>query len=115
MKKLMMAIAVFVFAFSFLAVTMAQTPAPAEKKMAAAKEKARKVSGEVSTIDAQAKTVTVKAMGKEVTLMVTDKTSITQGKEKKTLEDIQPGAKVTAIFIEEGDKMIAKSIRIAVE
>ncbi len=115
MKKLMMAIAVLAFAFSFLAVTMAQTPAPAEKKMTAAKEKTSRVSGEVSTIDAQAKTVTVKAKGIEVTLMVTDETSITQGKEKKTLADIQSGAKVTAIFIEEGDKMIAKSIRIAVE
>ena len=115
MKKLMMAIAVFGVAFSFLAVTMAQTPAPAEKKMAPAKEKVSKISGEVSAIDAQAKTIKVKAKDKEVSLMVTDKTSIAQGKEKKTLADIQSGAKVKVTFVEEGDKMIAKSIRITVE
>jgi Cu/Ag efflux protein CusF len=103
MKKLMMAITLFVVAFSFAAMTMAEAP----------KAKASKVSGEITAVDAAAKTVTVKGKDKDVTLMVTDMTKIMHGKEKLALADIQVGAKVTAIFVEDGDKMTAKSIHIA--
>ncbi len=104
MQNLMKAVVVFIVAFGFVAMTMAEAPA---------KVKATKMSGEVTAVDATAKTLTVKAKDKEVTLMVTDKTRIAQGKEKKTLADIQNGAKVTAIYVAEGDKMTAKSINIA--
>jgi hypothetical protein len=105
MKKLMMAIAVFVVAFGFAAVTMADAPV---------KVKADKMSGEVTAVDVKAKTITVKSKdNKEITLMVTDKTRIAQGKAKKTLEDIQSGAKVTTFYVTDGDKMTAKSIHMA--
>jgi Cu/Ag efflux protein CusF len=113
MKKLMTLLVAFFVAFSFATVTMAQAPAPAAKKMMRPKVKASKVTGEVTAVDAEAKTVTVKYKDKELTLMVTDKTRIAEGKAKKTLADISSGAKVTATFIEEGDKKTAKFIRIS--
>jgi hypothetical protein len=106
MKKLMMAITVFVVAFGFAAMTMAAD--------APAKAMATKMSGEVTAVDVKAKTLAVKSKDNEaVTLMVTDKTRIAQGKEKKTLEDIQVGAKVTTFYVTDGDKMTAKSIHMA--
>jgi len=75
-----------------------------------------RLSGEVTGVDAQTKTVTVKVKDKEVKLTVTDRTNIIQGKSKKRLVDIQTGAKVVAFaIVEEGDKMTAKFISIAVE
>jgi len=100
----MKVVAVFIVAFGFMMMTMTEAPA---------KMMASKVSGEVTAVDAAAKTVTVKTKDKDVTMMVTDKTSIAQGKEKKTLADIQAGTKVTAKYVTEGDKMTAKSINIA--
>jgi len=104
MQNLMKAVVVFIVAFGFVAMTMTEAPA---------KVMATKISGEVTAVDAAAKTLTVKSKDKEVTMMVTDKTSIAQGKEKKSLTDIQNGTKVTAKYVTEGDKMTAKSINIA--
>jgi len=104
MKKLTILLVALFTICSFAAVTMTQAEA--------SKKKGGKVTGEVTAVDAQAKTVTVKSKDKEVTLMVTDKTMIKEGKEKKTLADVQSGVKVTAKFSEEGDKMTAKEIHI---
>ena len=104
MQNLMKAVLVFIVAFGFVMMTTANAPA---------KVMASKISGEVTAVDAAAKTVTVKTKDKEITMMVTDKTSIAQGKEKKTLADIQSGTKVTAKYVTEGDKMTASSIHIA--
>src|SRR5262245_57137647 len=103
MKNLLTAVIAFVVAFGFVGITMTE----------AGTAKASKVTGEVTAVDAGAKTLTVKAKDKDVTLMVTDKTNIAQGKEKKTLGDIQAGTKVTAQYVMDGDKMMAKNIKIS--
>jgi Cu/Ag efflux protein CusF len=105
MKNLMKAVLMFIVAFGFVATTMAAD--------APAKVKATKMSGQVTAVDAAAKTVTVKGKdSKEVTLMVTNRTKIMHGKEKLSLTDIQSGTKVTAMYVADGDKMTAKSINI---
>jgi hypothetical protein len=102
MKNLMMGLIVFMVAFGFVGMN------PAE-----AGSKSSKVSGEVTAVDPGAKTVTVKAKNKDVTLMITDRTNIAQGKEKRTLGDIHPGAKLTAQYVMEGDKLMAKNIKLS--
>lgn len=78
---------------------------------AAKAAKAMKVSGEVTAVDATAKTVTVKdKAGKEVILQIVDSTTIKLGKEAKKLEDIKSGGKVNATYHEVSGKMEAKAI-----
>src|ERR1700751_3655721 len=81
MKNLFMAITMFIVAFGFVAMTMAD-----------AKVKSTKLNGQITAVDPSTKTVTVKGKdNKDYTLMVTDKTSMSQGKEKKGMGDLQPG------------------------
>lgn len=89
--------------------------APAEKKEAApAQEKApakvKQVTGEVTAIDAAAKTLTVKGKAGEVALTADDKTTVKIGKEKKALADVKVGDKATVKYNEMDGKNVAKSI-----
>lgn len=80
---------------------------------AAKAPKATKVSGEVTAVDANGMTLTLKEKaGKEVTLHVTDKTHIKKGKEEKKLADIKVGEKLSASFQEVDGKMEAKAIQL---
>jgi hypothetical protein len=100
----MKAVVMFIVACSFVAMTMADAPA---------KDKATKMSGEVTAVDAQAKTIKVKDKNnQEVTMMVTDKTKIKHGKEKMSLSDIQTGVKVTTTYVNEGGNMTANTINV---
>lgn len=81
--------------------------APAQK-MAPAKVK--QVTGEVTAIDAAAKTLTVKGKAGEVALTADDKTTVKIGKEKKALTDVKVGDKVTVKYTEMDGKNVAKSI-----
>lgn len=85
----------------------------AKAAQAAKAPKAMKVSGEVTTVDANAMTVTLKEKaGKEVTLHVTGETHIKKGKKEKKLADIKAGEKLSASFQEVGGKMEAKAIQL---
>ncbi|MBI5027109.1 MAG: hypothetical protein HZC12_10375 [Nitrospirae bacterium] len=121
MKKAIALVVSLILVVAFGTVVMAQEKAPAkpaEKKEAAPAEKkapatVKQVTGEVAAVDANAKTVTVKAKKADVVISVTDKTKITLGKEKKTLADIKAGDKVTVKYTEVDKKNVAKSIAIA--
>ncbi len=110
----------FVFAvtsLSFAAEEKKAAPAPAEKKAApaAAEKKAapaekkapaakvKQVTGEVTMVDAKAKTITVKGKKGDVVIAVDD----------KTLADVKAGDKVTAKYTEADGKNTAKSVKKA--
>jgi len=130
MKKVLTLIIALMFAFAVTAAVAAEAPkaaapadkkaAPAEKKEApkteekkdAKKAKKATVTGEVIAIDAKANTLTVKGPKKgDVALIVSDKTKITAGKDKKALADVKAGDKV-AVEYSEADKNTANKIDI---
>lgn len=80
---------------------MKAEPAKAEKKE---KAKVHQITGEVTAVDAKAKTVTIKGKDKEVTLDAAD---------IKDLDKIKVGDKVMAKYSEKEGKMTAKSIKAA--
>ena len=105
MKNLLTAVMMLIVSFGFVAMTMAEAPG---------KVKMNKMKGEVTAVDAEAKTLKVKGKNnQEVTLMVTDKTKIKHGKERKNLSDIVAGTKVSATYVDEGGNMNARDIKIA--
>ena len=122
MKKAIAFIVAMIFALGLSAVVFAAeeqvpvaTPAQAEKKEAAPAKPAIKkmsVTGEVTAIDANAMTLTVKGRKGDVALMAEEKTKVVMGKEKKTLADVKVGDKITVSYIEKDGKMAAKSITI---
>ncbi len=97
MKKTIAIVVSLIFVLAFTAASFAAA-------------KIHSVTGEVTAVDAAAKTVTLKAKKGEVTVSVEDKTSIKEGKEKKTLADLKAGDKVTVKYTEADGKMTAKSI-----
>jgi len=102
----------FVFAvasMSFAAEEKKAETVPMEKKSPA---KVKQVTGEVTAVDAKAKTVTVKGKKGDVTAMIDDKTKIMMGKDTKTLADVKAGDKVTLKYSEADGKMMAKSIAV---
>jgi Cu/Ag efflux protein CusF len=99
MKKTIAIVAALIFVFAFTAASFAAA-------------KIHQVTGEVTAVDAAAKTVTLKHRKGEVVISVVEKTSIKEGKEKKSLEDVKAGDKVTVHYTEADGKMTAKSIAI---
>jgi hypothetical protein len=81
-----------------------------EEKKAPAKIK--QVTGEVTAVDAKAKTVTVKGKKGDVTVSTDDKTKVTMGKEMKSVADVKVGDKVIVKYSEADGKNVAKSIGI---
>jgi len=111
---------IFVFAVTSMAFAAetkdaAAAPAVEQKETAApAKEAAKRVqvTGEITALDAAAKTFTVKGRKGDVALSIDDKTKIKAGKEAKTLADLKAGDKVTVKYTETDGKNMAKSIEI---
>lgn len=118
MKKVIALLVAMLFALSVAGHAIAaetKEAAPAEKKEAApaqkmAPAKVKQVTGEVTAIDAAAKTLTVKGKAGEVALTADDKTTVKIGKEKKALTDVKVGDKVTVKYTEMDGKNVAKSI-----
>lgn len=77
---------------------------------AAQKVKIRIITGDVVTVDAAVKTLTVKGKKGEVVISVDDKTVVKIDKEKKTLSDINVGDRVTVKYAETEEKNVARSI-----
>jgi hypothetical protein len=110
----------FVFALtslSFAAEEKKAAPAPMEKKAAPAVEKkeaapaaekkapakVKQVTGEIASVDAKAKTITVKGKKGDVVIAVDD----------KMMADVKAGDKVTAKYTEADGKNTAKSVKKA--
>ncbi len=102
MKKAIVVVLSLVFVFALAGISFA-----AEKK-----EAAKHVTGEVAAVDANAKTVTVKAGKHDVVVSVDDKTKISAGKEAKTLADVKAGETVSVKYTEAGGKNTAESVDI---
>lgn len=118
MKKVIALLVAMLFALSVAGLAIAaekKEAAPAEKKEAApaqkkAPAKLKQVTGEVTAIDAAAKTLTVKGKAGEVALTADDKTTVKIGKEKKALADVKVGDKATVKYTEMDGKNVAKFI-----
>jgi Cu/Ag efflux protein CusF len=84
--------------------------------MPAEKPKVKQVTGDVKSVDMNAKTLTVvkvvRGKTEETVVTVDDKTKIRMGKEKKTLADVKVGDKVVAKYTEVEGKNLAKSVAI---
>ena len=100
MKKALAIIVSLLFVLSVVGLSFA------EKKMEEKKQamKAMYVTGEVTAVDASAKTLTIKGKEGEVVLTTTDKTKFAKG---KTLADVKVGDKLTAKYVEKDGKMMA--------
>lgn len=114
MKKLIAIVVSFLFVLSVAGLSLAQekkaapaaAPKAEEKKAEPAKKEKAKVltvTGDVTAVDAAAKTVTIKGKDKDVTLN-------TSG--IKDLK-VKVGDKVTAKYAEKDGKNVAKSIKAA--
>lgn len=93
---------------SFAADEKEAAPAPEKKERHHAKH-GMHVYGEVTAVDAAAKTLTVKGKKREVTLTIDDKTRFHKG---KTLDDVKVGDKVSAKYKERDGKMVASGVKI---
>ena len=120
MKKAIAIIVSVLFVFAITSVSFATdktaAPAPMEKKAAPAAEKAapakaekkspakvKQVTGDVTAVDAKAKTITVKGKKGDVVIALDD----------KMLADVKAGDKVTAKYTEADGKNTAKSVKKA--
>ncbi len=110
MKKYIAIFVALLFAFALSAVTFAaEKPMDAPKadtpkvEKKAAKAKTKQVTGEVTAVDAAAKSITVKSKKAEVTMTA----------DEKMLADVKMGDKVTAKYTEKDGKMTAKSVKKA--
>jgi Cu/Ag efflux protein CusF len=99
MKKIIAIVVALIFVLAFTSASFAAA-------------KTHSVTGEVTAVDSAAKTVTLKAKKGEVVISIAEKTSIKEGKEKKSLADIKAGDKVTVMYTEADGKMTAKSITL---
>ena len=99
MKKILVLLTALTVAFTFSAVTFAdeghekaEKKAEPAAKVAAPAKTATKGNGEVTAVDVNAKTITVKTKkGGEKVIAITDASKITVGKETKTIADVKPG------------------------
>jgi hypothetical protein len=114
-KKAIVIIVAVLFTFALASVSLA-----VEKKTEMAKPsempKVNHVIGKVKTVDTAAQTLTVaekiKGKEKETVISVDNETSITMGKEKKTLADLKAGNDVLVKYTEVEGKNVAKSVAI---
>ncbi|MBM4145723.1 MAG: hypothetical protein FJ240_05530 [Nitrospira sp.] len=113
MKKAIAIIVSVLFVFAITSVSFAAekaaAPAPVEKKAEPAKAekkapaKVKQVTGDVTAVDAKAKTITVKGKKGDVVIAV----------DEKMIADVKAGDKVTAKYTEADGKNTAKSVKKA--
>lgn len=112
MKKALALIVAVLFVFAVASVSFAAeekkaapAPAPAEKKAAPAEKKApakiTQVTGEVTAVDAAAKTITVKGKKGDVVIAV----------DEKMMKDVKAGDKVFVKYTTADDKNTAKLVK----
>lgn len=93
MKRILVLLTALTVAVAFSAVTFADEAHKEEPAKTAAPAKiATKGGGEVTAVDVNAKTITVKTKkGGEKVIAITDASNITVGKETKAIADVKPG------------------------
>ena len=102
MKRFLMIALAVLMGISLVTTVFAQTTAaPAPEKKAAPKAKIQKFAGEVTAMDAAAKTLTVKGKKGDMTFDVTD---------VKMKAEPKAGDKVMVTYTEKDGKMVAKSV-----
>ena len=78
------------------------------------KVRATRVFGEVTGVDIQSKTIKIKTKDEEVTITVSEKTTILFGRIKKELAEVKSGDKIAAaVNLLENGEMIARYIRVS--
>jgi Cu/Ag efflux protein CusF len=83
------------------------TPAaPAAEKKMETKAKINRVTGEVTSVDAKAGTLAVKAKDKEINVSAESKST------KAALEKVKVGDMVRVSYTEKDGKMVASSVRV---
>ncbi len=113
MKKTITIVLSLIFVFALASLSIAAEKKAASAAAAPAKAEASKqVIGNVSAVDVNAKTLTVKGRKADVTVFIDDKTKIMAGKDTKTLADIKVGDKTSIKYTEADGKNTAKSIAI---
>jgi len=112
MKKVIAIIVSLLFVLSFAGLSFAAekaaakkeaAPAPAKMEEKKAPAKVNQVTGDVTAVDAKAKTITVKGKKGDVVIAVDD----------KMIADVKAGDKVTAKYTEADGKNTAKSVKKA--
>lgn len=73
---------------------------------------AHAVTGEITAVDTQANTFTLKTDKGDITCALGADSKIKSGKEVKTLADVKVGDKVTCKYKTEGDKHVCKTLNI---
>lgn len=123
MKKLVSLISIFLIVAFYSMVFGQEKPAPTKSPEALAPEKKvkpaiKKFSGVIEKIDEAAKTIDVKMKTKKaekvLTFVVTPETKITRGKEIIAFGDLKQNINVSLEYKQDGDKLTAISIKIAI-
>lgn len=115
MKKVLVIVLAVLFSMAFVGVVFAQAPAPTEKVPAATekaapekkmekKEKAMHFRGEVTAVDAAAKTMTVKGKKGEETFDVSN---------AKGADKVKSGEKVKVMYKEVDGKKMASAVHMS--
>jgi uncharacterized protein YxeA len=114
MKKILSVVLSLIFVFALTSASFAEENKEAAAPAVEQKEAVKRiqVTGDITALDAAAKTFTVKGRKGDVALSVDDKTKITAGRETKTLADLKAGDKVTVKYTEIEGKNMAKSVKI---
>ena len=106
MKNMVKAVIVALITLTFTGVSFAQAKSdtPAAPAKTATKAKTSRITGEVTSVDAKAGTLAVKAKDKDVNLEAESKTA------KAALEKIKVGDTVRVSYTEKDGKMVATSV-----
>ena len=99
----MFIVALITLTFSGLALAQDKAGTPAAPAKTATKAKATRVTGEVTSVDAKAGTLVVKAKDKDLNLD-------TDAKTKAALKDVKVGDMVRVSYSEKDGKMVATSV-----
>lgn len=105
-KVLIIALTTLTFSGLSFAQAKPDTPAaPSMEKKTPTKAKTMRITGEVTSVDAKAGTLAVKAKDKEVKLDAESKTA------KASLEKVKIGDTVTVSYTDKDGKMVATSVK----
>lgn len=113
MKKIFALMAALMMVVAFGGLAFADETEKAEEPAKEASPKTQ-ITGEVTAIDTEANTVTVKGRKGESTCEVTAGTKIKRGKEAKTLADIKVGDRVECRHVDKDGKRVCKSLKVEV-
>lgn len=97
-------VALTVLAFSGMCFAQAKSETSTPPAKTATKAKASRITGEVTSVDAKAGTLTVKGKDKDVNLEAESKAA------KASLGNIKAGDRVRVLYTEKDGKMVASSV-----